>query len=70
MVPDQTDSVNTLGQTRGPLPVVAEILGHRSSAFTVSRYGHVVGGQYREVADVMGDVLGEPSEEHSGSKTG
>lgn len=47
--------------TGRPLPVVAEILGHRSSAFTSSRYGHVLPGQYREVADAMGGVLSEPA---------
>jgi len=45
-----------------PLPVVAEILGHRSSAFTVARYGHVLGGQHREVADIMGNLLSEAEE--------
>lgn len=44
-----------------PLPVVAEILGHRSSAFTASRYGHVLSGQYRDVAETMSDVLTEPA---------
>lgn len=48
-----------------PLPVVAEILGHRSSAFTVARYGHVLGGQHREVADIMGDLLSEAKESDS-----
>jgi integrase len=42
------------------LPLVAEILGHRSSAFTSSRYGHVLTGQYRQVAQTMADVLSEP----------
>ncbi len=55
---------------RRPLPVVAEILGHRSSAFTASRYAHVIASQYQEVADAMGDLLTEPEKGSSGSKTG
>lgn len=54
---------------RRPLPVVAEILGHRSAAFTASRYAHVIASQHQEVADVMGDLLTEP-EGQSGAKTG
>lgn len=53
-----------------PLPVVAEILGHSSSAITASRYGHVIAGQYQDVADAMGDVLADPERDGSGSKTG
>lgn len=59
---DLRHSAATFMLARGrPLPVVAEILGHRSSAFTSSRYGHVLSGQYRDVADTMADVLGEPA---------
>lgn len=43
-----------------PLPVVAEIVGHRSSSFTAGRYGHVLGGQYRDVAEAMDRVLSDP----------
>jgi len=48
---------------------VAEILGHRSAAFTASRYAHVIASQHQEVADVMGDLLTDP-EGQSGAKTG
>lgn len=58
---DMRHSAATFMIARGyPLPVVAEILGHRSSAFTVSRYGHVLAGQHRQVAEGMGDALSEP----------
>jgi integrase len=46
---------------RRPLPIVAEILGHRSSSFTLSRYGHVVSSHYQDIADTMADVLSDPA---------
>lgn len=53
-----------------PLPLVAEIAGHRSSAFTAARYGHVLTGQYREVAETMADVLSEPKDSEEKRQNG
>lgn len=68
---DLRHSSITLMLGRGvPVPLVAEIAGHRSAAFTMARYSHVLTSQYRDASDAMGDVLADPEKGGSGSKTG
>lgn len=69
---DLRHSSITLMIARGiPVPLVSEIAGHRSSAFTMTRYSHVLSSQYRDASDAMGEVLsGSEPEQESGANTG